>query len=321
MISDPFSDILRLVKAEPVIAGGFTAGGSWAIRFPQPDKIKFFALVKGSCLLCIDGWKRPVRVAEGDVFLFSGERGFVLASDLDAKPVDALRLFKGGADKTARLGRKADCIQIGGHVRLDPAGGAMLADILPQLIHVRGTAPEAAAIKWLLGQLARERAGELPGGALSSALLVQMMFVQILRVYLESSASQKAAGLFRAIGDRRIAPALRLMHGDPGRVWHLGELARAASMSRTTFAMHFKSVAGEAPLSYLAGWRMRLAAKALREENPTVSMLAERFGYASESAFSNAFKRIHGISPKRYWRAARKHAEGATAAGNPAPQA
>jgi dienelactone hydrolase len=48
--NDPLSDILRLLGAQPVVAGGFSAGGTWAIRFPRPKKIKFFALVKGSCV-------------------------------------------------------------------------------------------------------------------------------------------------------------------------------------------------------------------------------------------------------------------------------
>jgi AraC-like DNA-binding protein len=71
-------------------------------------------------------------------------------------------------------------------------------------------------------------------------------------------------------------------------------------MSRTTFASHFKTVAGLAPLTYLTQWRMRLAQRALREDDTPVSVLARSLGYVSESAFSNAFKRITGNAPKRY---------------------
>ena len=59
MSADPFSDFLKLAKAQPVVSGGFTAGGLSAIRFPPPDKIKFFAIVKGNCWLCIDGQEAP----------------------------------------------------------------------------------------------------------------------------------------------------------------------------------------------------------------------------------------------------------------------
>jgi AraC-like DNA-binding protein len=51
---------------------------------------------------------------------------------------------------------------------------------------------------------------------------------------------------------------------------------------------------------------MRLAERALRSESVPVSALALSLGYTSESAFSNAFKRTVGMSPKRYRDAARK---------------
>ncbi len=69
MSDDPFSDILKFANAETVVSGGFTAGGSWAIRFPAPDKLKFFAIVKGHCWLRLDGEEAPVRVETGVVFL------------------------------------------------------------------------------------------------------------------------------------------------------------------------------------------------------------------------------------------------------------
>ncbi len=304
MAADPFSDILKLTNAETVVSGGFTAGGSWAIRFPAPDKIKFFALVKGNCWLLIESQEAPIRVEAGDVFLLSAQRSFVLAGDLAAVPVDATGLFTGTVYRTAKLGDGDDCIQIGGHVRLDPATGWLLADVLPPLIHVKATSQQATVLRWLLDQLISERAAELPGSSLASAQLAQLLFVQILRAHMEASGPL-AAGWLRAVGDDRLAPALRLMHGDPGHAWQLEELARAAAMSRTTFAQHFKMVAGVSPLAYLTKWRMRLAERALREESIPVSALAGELGYTSESAFSNAFKRVTGNAPKRYRTAAR----------------
>jgi len=45
---------------------------------------------------------------------------------------------------------------------------------------------------------------------------------------------------------------------------------------------------------------MRLAQRALREQDPPVSVLARELGYASESAFSHAFKRVIGVAPNHY---------------------
>ena len=63
------------------------------------------------------------------------------------------------------------------------------------------------------------------GASLASAQLAQLLFIQVLRAHLKTS-SLMPAGWLRALGDPRLAPALRLMHGDPGRDWHLEELAR-----------------------------------------------------------------------------------------------
>ncbi|WP_233828357.1 AraC family transcriptional regulator [Paraburkholderia sp. ZP32-5] len=303
MNSDPFSDILRFTNAVSLVTGGFTAGGAWALRFPAPDKIKFFAVVKGRCWVMLDG-EQAIRFDTGDVGLLAAPRSFVLASDPDVEPVDAMSVFS-GADKTgAQLGDGEDFAHIGGHVLLDPASGRLLEDVLPPWIHIPAASPQAAVFRGLLDQLVEERTVEQPGTQLASAHLAQLLFIQILRAHLKKS-SPMPAGWLRALGDPRIAPALRLMHGAPGRAWHLDELARACAMSRTTFAFHFRTIAGVTPLAYLTGWRMRLAERALREENTPVGGVAESLGYTSESAFSNAFKRVTGKSPNAYRSAAR----------------
>ena len=134
---------------------------------------------------------------------------------------------------------------------------------------------------------------------LASKQLAQLLFVQIIRFYL-AAATTVTAGWLRALNDERIAPALRLMHGEPGRAWRLGELARQVGMSRTSFALRFKANAGVAPLTYLQNLRMRIAEQGLREGKMSVSELAESLGYESDSAFSNAFKRRTGMAPKHY---------------------
>ncbi|MEX1828979.1 AraC family transcriptional regulator [Luteibacter sp. CQ10] len=296
MSLDPFSDILRLTQAESLVTGGFRAGGEWAIRFPAPDKIKFFAVVEGACWVDIDGEAEPVRFDTGDVGLLSAKRSFVLASHPGIAPLDAMSVFSRG---TAVLGDGNDFAHIGGHVLLDPTSGRLLADVLPPWIHVPVASPHATAFRWLLERLVEERASDQPGTQLASAQLGQLLFIEILRAHLKTTEAMPASWL-RVLGDARLAPAVRLMHGDPARAWHLEELAKACAMSRTTFAFHFRTIAGVAPLTYLTEWRMRLAERALRDESKPVSVIAQSLGYTSESAFSNAFKRASGQSPRVY---------------------
>jgi AraC-like DNA-binding protein len=73
-------------------------------------------------------------------------------------------------------------------------------------------------------------------------------------------------------------------------------------MSRSTFALKFKQTVGASPMEYLTRWRMLLAGQKLADANEPISVIALSIGYESESAFSTAFKRFMGCSPRQYSR-------------------
>ena len=73
-------------------------------------------------------------------------------------------------------------------------------------------------------------------------------------------------------------------------------------MSRTSFAVKFKKTVGVSPLDDLTRWRMLLAGDRLVNADQSVSVIALSLGYESESAFSTAFKRVMGRSPRQYGR-------------------
>jgi AraC-like DNA-binding protein len=299
MDGDPLADILTLASARCVRIGSLKAGGTWALKFPPPQKIKLTAVVKGACWLAVDSESVPLRLETGDVFVVPAERSYVLASDLKVRPLDGLELFTKATDNVGKVGDGNDFFAIGGHVASDPGRGDVLAEVLPPLIHVDGRSPEASTIRWLLDQLVKEVTASRPGAVLASKQLAQLLFVQIIRFYLAASGPL-TTGWLRALDDERIAPALREMHREPGRAWQLGELAKQVGMSRTSFALRFKASAGVAPLTYLQNLRMRLAEHGLREGAMSVSELGASLGYSSDSAFSNAFKRRTGMAPKHY---------------------
>jgi AraC-like DNA-binding protein len=90
------------------------------------------------------------------------------------------------------------------------------------------------------------------------------------------------------------------MHADPGRRWTLQDLALVAGMSRSTFAARFKTTVGEPAMDYLTRWRMMLAADRLAKGRFSISTVAPAVGYESDSAFSAAFKRVIGRSPREF---------------------
>ncbi|MEO6677266.1 MAG: AraC family transcriptional regulator [Pseudomonas sp.] len=299
MINDAFSEFLSLMSARSVMSGGLKAGGKWAISLPASDRIKFWGVARGNCWLVMEGEGEAVRVEEGDVFLLCVPRSHVLASDLETEPVDLAQVLEGRTGVIAHHGQGDEFFMIGGKVELDVESAQLLLDALPPLIHIRGSSSHAPRLHWLLNQLVQEREEDLPGASVATAQLAHLMFIQILRAWL-ATAEPLTAGWLHAVSDKRLAPALRLMHGEPGRAWQLDTLAKAAAMSRATFAAYFKTVAGIAPMAYLTQWRMRLAVRALRQDQTPVGVLAQSLGYASESAFSHAFKRVTGHSPKRF---------------------
>ena len=65
-------------------------------------------------------------------------------------------------------------------------------------------------------------------------------------------------------------------------------------------ARRFHELVGEPPMSFLAGWRIALAADLLREPGATIGSVAHQVGYGSPYALSTAFKRVRGVSPKQH---------------------
>jgi len=297
MHRDALSATLNLFDAEAVYAGGLIAGGDWAIRFPPPSEVKFFAIGRGGCLLAADG-HAPVRLAEGDVFLLRERVPFTIGSDLGLPPLDAIELFAGRTGSLTRVGSGEDLMFLGSHIRMSSASGRALMENLPWSIHLTARDSGAGQLHWLIGELVAEAYASRPGAGIACTHLAQLMFLQILRAHLAQGGGLDV-GWLRLACDARLAPALRLMQDDPARRWSLNELARAAAMSRTAFATHFKATAGVPPLTYLTAWRMRLAERRLGAGGDSVAAIARAVGYESEAAFSTAFKRVMGRSPRR----------------------
>lgn len=147
--------------------------------------------------------------------------------------------------------------------------------------------------------------GVAEGARFALAHLTQLLLLDVLRAVAAGSAVERASGWLRGLTDPGLAPAMRLMHSQPGLAWNLGELARAAAMSRTSFAERFRAVTGRTPMGYLQRWRLHLAQDALRSTSESVDEIAQRLGYASSSSFTNCFKRATGMAPSHYRQRAR----------------
>ena len=261
--------------------------------------LKLAALVAGSARVSTEGPggpDGPVEMSPGDVVLLNHRTHLeVRGGRGDGDPTRIIPEASFDHMALAAADLSTDDVLVGGWVQVNPAGQALLRSALPGLVHVRTSTPTASRLAVLVAQLFAEASSGRLGSAFAIRQNGQLILLEFLRAYLEQE--RPPAGWLRLLADEPLAPALRLMHEQPGEPWELVELARAAGMSRTSFAARFRTVAGTPPLAYLSRWRMVLAQRALRSPDMRVGALAAELGYSSESAFSTAFKREIGESP------------------------
>jgi AraC-like DNA-binding protein len=302
---DPLSDVLSLMQPRNYMSAGFDVGGDWSIRFPdQQAAIKTGAVVSGGCWLEVDG-DVPVRLAAGDSFVLPSGRTFRLARDLALPSVEARDVFvrpSNGAITVHKGG--GDCLMVSSRFLLDGDNAALLLAMLPPVIHIRDQ-HGSAALRWAVERMMQELGTTRPGGILLLQHLAHQMLIEALRLHL---AEGQGGGWLHALADRQIGAAIAAMHTDPVRRWTVEGLAHHVGMSRSSFAERFRAKVGMAPMDYLIRWRMMLAGDRLRRAGARVADVAAGLGYESESAFSNAFRRIMGASPRAY---ARDRAAGA----------
>ncbi|HBT11742.1 AraC family transcriptional regulator [Erwinia persicina] len=299
---DPLSDILALLKPQQYVSGVLDVGGDWAVRFPPNAGIKCYSMVSGGCWLSVEGETDPVRLSAGDCFLLPTGRPFVMASDLSHPATDWAVVFAGPrAGGVIRHNGGGDCLMTGSRFFLDDPHATILLTMLPAVIHLRAE-NDQATLRWLVAQMMAELDEQRPGHALIAEHLAHMILIQALRQHMESGGKGDAVGWLYALADHQLGAALQAMHADPAYRWTLPSLAQRAGMSRSAFALKFKTKVGSSTMDYLTRWRMLLAGDKLLNTDLPISALAPSLGYESESAFSTAFKRTMGCSPRDYVR-------------------
>ncbi|HKS50229.1 MAG TPA: AraC family transcriptional regulator [Amycolatopsis sp.] len=183
-------------------------------------------------------------------------------------------------------------------MQMSDAPRVPLWDSLPTVIHVAGDgAGRTGPLRHVADTMIEESASPGPASTRLMSRLAEILLILALR--LETRDSSGRPGL-RALADPLIAPAITLIHADPGHSWSVGSLASACGLSRSAFAARFAEAVGEAPHSYLVRWRMATAAKLLATTDMTVARVAAAVGYISEAAFRRAFAGHLGTTPREY---------------------
>ncbi len=281
--ADVIRDLLGACRLSATVYPQVGTCGSSNLGDAGARKCIFHLIARGPCWMHVRR-EPPLRLEAGDLVLLPRNAWH----SLDASPSNASPVFP----PPQETGVSITC----GYFELDGTRGDSILEALPDLLIVRASEQaEKKRIADLIALLGTEASTRRPGDSVVLDRLAELLFVLALRGHLESS--QEKRGFLAMLADPRFARALRAIHREPGKNWHVDTLAALACMSRTAFAAAFSEQAGVPPMQYLARWRMRRAAVLLGDRRNSVGAVASQLGYRSEAAFRRAFKRLQGFGP------------------------
>jgi AraC-like DNA-binding protein len=301
---DALADVLNVSRISGSVLAHVHAHEPWGLDLALPNGAAFHAVTAGSVWLEVDG-EPARRLMPGDVVLLpTGLRHLLLSA-----PGVAARRYD--TDLKAELVTAAGDLVIpgpGSPSRFFCAGFSYdnelahpLLSLLPSVLHLSPAdegpeTPLQSTLRLLMGELSRHQIGS----EAAVERLIEVLFVHVIRSWLDASADSTPPSWLTGLRDAVIARALGLLHSEPERAWTIDELAAAVHVSRSTLVRRFNELVGEPPGAYLTRWRMELAARLLRESEQSVGRISHLVGYTSEFAFSRAFSKHRGEPPGRY---------------------
>lgn len=296
---DALSQVISLLKPQAFILGTLQGHSPWSLGYESFDYVKLGLLVEGGCWL-VPRARDPVRLEEGDAWFLIKPIKFALTSDLSLPmdygvedlPYHGRHRVVGTATSTGER-----TTVFGGRLNFEPSNAGLLFDHLPEVLVQRGGDAANSSLRSLLTLLQRESKVERPGSAAAIENLIQLAFVEVLRGL---DLERLEASHLRGLTHPDLGPVLQAIHADVQRDWTVADLAEVYGASRSAFASAFKSTVGTTPMEYLQRWRIVRAKEALRDSTLRVSEVAFLVGYQSDTAFSTAFSRVVGKSPRSY---------------------
>ena len=297
--NDLLSEVLQDLRLTRASYGRSEFTAPWGVEIPYKDGVRFHFVAEGSCWMLTER-QSPIFLNTGDVVLLPHGTGHVIADEPNRQPrrLDEWRPHLIG-NSTYHLtggGGGIRALIVCCTIAFDGPTAHPLLELLPDVLHVRRSTQHETALPMLLNLMASEVASQRIGSATIMTRLADIVMTQIVRSWIETRPTD-LSGWLAAVTDPQIGTALAKIHRQPGDAWTVDALAAAAGMSRSLFSERFMALLGVSPARYLLQWRMRLSTVWLQTENMTVSEVASRLGYASDAAFSRAFKRFFGLSP------------------------
>jgi AraC-like DNA-binding protein len=311
---DVLNDLLHRARVRNAIVRQSILRPPWSIHLADPEPLTAVATLGGRATVALH--KADGRDAAGAPALDAGDFALIKGGDYtiaDNAATPCQVIIRAGHKQVVGTGGAATVEQMSAprtygdqqsgattilHAiyELHGSAGDRLLGLLPALTVLSASPRTRSSLELLSAEAARDE----PGQDAVLKTLLELLLVIALRHWGASTGAERPTWL-GAIADPAIGEALAMLHADPRRRWTTAELAHVVGMSRAALSARFTRLVGEPPMAYLTGWRMTLAADALRDTDAPVAAVAHDVGYENAFAFSVAFKRALGHSPKS-WR-------------------
>jgi AraC family transcriptional regulator len=146
-------------------------------------------------------------------------------------------------------------------------------------------------------------ADSLDGSAALDALfrhqLTDLLATRLLSAH--AGAPIKVMPVIGGLSPTSLLRSIERLRSDSDTDVSLAALAADAGLSRFHFCRAFKESTGLSPHAWLRQHRLEQAMNMLRDANVSVVSVAAELGYASQTAFAAAFKKLTGETPSD-WR-------------------
>ncbi|TPN81906.1 AraC family transcriptional regulator [Mesorhizobium sp. CU2] len=318
MAGDALSDLLRTVRLTGATFFDIEGHDPWAVCSPAPASIlpkvlpgadhliSYHVVTAGRCFARIIG-EEAMLLEAGDVVVFTRSDPHIMSShpDLRAEPptADVLDIVTAG-----RMPFYINCAGdepvsarlVCGYLACDANPFNPLLEALPPAIKASDAKGDGGWLGQFINFAVSEVAQKRAGSETVLTKLSELMFVDVLRRYVESLPPQHT-GWLAGLRDPHLARTLALIHDRPAQNWTVEALAKESALSRTVLAERFTRLVGMPPVHYLAKWRMQIASQLLSTGSSNMASIAAEVGYESEAAFSRAFKKMIGVPPSA-WR-------------------
>ena len=241
---DALSQTLRVVHLVGAIFINAKFTAPWCYRSQRADSVAsllepgaervviFHLITEGECYVEMDG-QPPLRLIAGDAVIFPQGDAHLMNSQPGLPPAKGSRLDVVLARRPRLLtfgGRGATTRLLCGYLACEAKLAKMLLAGLPPIVRVNVRGSNAGA--WLESSVRyalAEARSPRPGGAGVLAKLAEVLFIEVLRLYMHEQGEGRT-GWLAGVSDRIVGAALSALHKHPAQAWTLEDLARVAGV-------------------------------------------------------------------------------------------